>query len=184
MTGTAQLKKMLSPAQIEAGLEEIGQLAQRSQVSVVLVGGVAMQAYGSDRFTVDIDVAASGVIAELPPETPLSFGGYQSHTPSGVPVDVIVRNDPFARVFREAIRHPRRFSELPLGVVSPEYLVLMKMVARRRKDELDLEVLLGLGVVDRDKALKLATRILGAYAADDLRSHIQTADWNRERGQR
>ncbi len=65
-----------------------------------------------------------------------------------MPVEVILRNDAFARVYREALKHPLHFPDLPLGVVSPEFLTLMKMVARRTKDDSDLETLLGLGIVD------------------------------------
>lgn len=182
MTGTAMLKRMLSPAQIEVGLLEIADIAKRANVRVILIGGVALQAYGCDRFTVHLDVAAEGRLPELAEESPLSFGGYQSHTPSGVPVDVILRNDAFARVYREALKHPRHFPDLPLGVVSPEFLTLMKMVARRTKDDSDLETLLGLGIVDEPKAVRLATRLLGAYAADDLRALIDVAAWKRSRG--
>lgn len=173
---------MLSIEQIDAGVVEVATLSKLRGIPVLLVGGVAMQHYGSDRFTADLDFAASEEMPGLPREEPLSFGGYQSHTPSGVPVDWILRDDDYRVVFEEALHHPRRVPDLAVPIVSPEYLVAMKLVARRRKDELDLETLLGLGVVDTEKALRLVKRLLGAYAADDLKAHVELAAWNRSRG--
>lgn len=169
-------RKMLSIEQIDRGIEEVGMLAQQHGVTVLLIGGVAMQHYGSDRFTADLDFAASGVLPGLVPEHPLVFGGYQSHTPGGIPVDWILRSDDYAAVFTEALEHPQWVPGLAVPLVRPEYLVVMKMVARRRKDELDLETLLELGVVDTGKALEVTKRLLGAYAADDLRRHIELAE--------
>ena len=71
---------------------------------------------------------------------------------------------------------------MPAPVVSPEYLLAMKMVARRPKDLFDLAALLDLRVVDEAKALRIVRRLLGAYAAQDLRSHIEEANWRRQRG--
>jgi hypothetical protein len=96
-------------------------------------------------------------------------------------VDWIVRSDDYQELYEEALRNPRWIEGVPVPVVAPEYLLAMKMVARRRKDELDVETLLELGVVDTEKALKLVKRLLGAYAADDLRAHLQMAEWNRLR---
>ena len=153
MSDSSLKKKMLSTAEIEQGIDEVAVLAKAEGVSVILVGGVAMHHYGSDRFTADLDFASAGPLSSLPVESLLVFGGYQSHTPSGVPVDWIVRSDDYKNVFEEALAHPMHAEELAVPVVAPEYLVAMKMVARRRKDEVDLEMLLELGVVDEAKAL-------------------------------
>ena len=181
MSEAGYKKKMLSVEQVEKSLIEIQELSKQEQISCLLVGGVALQYYGSDRFTADVDFVAPEALPGLTPETPLSFGGYQSHTPSGVPVDWIVRSDDYQELYEEALRNPRWIEGVPVPVVAPEYLLAMKMVARRRKDELDVETLLELGVVDTEKALKLVKRLLGAYAADDLRAHLQMAEWNRLR---
>jgi len=181
MTGISEKKIMLSIEQIEHGLREVAGLTEQHGVRALLVGGVAMQHYGSDRFTADLDFAADGPLPGLPSERPLTFGGYQSHTPGGVPVDWIVRSDDYQTVFAEALKHPTAAEGIPMPVVAPEYLIIMKMVARRRKDEVDLETLLELGVVDTEKALAIARRLLGPYAADDLKRHIELAEWNRSR---
>ena len=175
--------RMLSVEQIDQAVTEIAAAAQREGVPLLLIGGVAMSHYGSDRFTADVDFASDRALKALPVERPLSFGGYQGHTSRGVPVEWVIRTDDYEAVFSEAIRHPRNLERVEAPVVSPEYLVAMKMVARRPKDLLDVAALLGFGVVDTEKALRITKRLLGAYAADDLRSHIEEAEWRR-RGRR
>jgi hypothetical protein len=68
-------KKMLSLEQVEKNLIEIQGLSTQEQISCLLVGGVALQYYGSDRFTADIDFVAPEALLGLTPETSLSFGG-------------------------------------------------------------------------------------------------------------
>jgi hypothetical protein len=87
MTSTSK-SRFLDPAEIERGLHE---LATITGGSVALAGGVALQLYGSDRFTRDIDIVGGTSIAALPPLGVLSFGGYRSETPSGVPTDVLMQ---------------------------------------------------------------------------------------------
>ncbi len=177
----AQRKKVLSIEEIDAALAEIAALAHQRQINLVLVGGVALQMYGGDRFTADVDFAASDPIPDLKPERELSFGGYQSHTASGVPVDWILRNDDFAEVYTEAILYPQRIEGVPVPVASPEYLVAMKLVAGRTRDELDIETLLGLGAVDVPKVRRIVKRLLGAFAEKSLVSLIEVAAWKRSR---
>ena len=179
--GYGQKKQMLSSAEIAAALTEMAALANGSGTKILLVGGVALYQYGSDRLTSDLDFAVSGPIDALPNESPLSFGGYQSHTPSGVAVDLIMRDDDYAEVFAEALEYPRKIEGVPVPVASPEYLVLMKMVARRKKDALDLDMLLESGNVDVAKARRLIKRLLGAFAVDDFDTTLQMAEWQRSK---
>jgi hypothetical protein len=57
----------------------------------------------------------------------------------------------------------------------------MKMVARRKKDEADLEALIDSGELDLHETPLLVRRLLGAYAADDLESYIQTSPLRRRK---
>lgn len=181
MTSTHR-KRFLDQSEIDAGIAEVADLAARERVAILLVGGCALHYYGSDRLTADIDFAAEREIPGLPGEKRLTFGGIQSHTPSGVPVDWIVRADDYAAVYEEALQHPRRLPDLPVPIVSPEYLVAMKMVARRKKDAADLETLVLSGTVDIDKARRIVKRLLGAYAAEDLDAVVAEAEWHQRRG--
>ncbi|MFZ4579146.1 MAG: DUF6036 family nucleotidyltransferase [Myxococcota bacterium] len=181
MTNYPPRKRFLDQREIDAGMAEIADIARAERLRVLLIGGCALQFYGSDRLTADIDVAAERLPDSLPAEEALTFGGVQTHTPGGVPVDWIVRADDYAKVFEEALEFPRRIEGLPLPVASPEYLVVMKMVARRKKDAADLEALLQSDLVDLDKARGMVKRLLGAYAADEFDAVLASAQWERSR---
>ena len=74
-------KRFLDPKQLESAAAEVGALAKQEGVRVALIGGFALQHYGSDRLTGDIDFAADSVLEGLPSGPPLSFGGVQTTSP-------------------------------------------------------------------------------------------------------
>lgn len=78
-------KKFLSPAELAQALQEVVDLAKKERVTVALVGGYAMQLYGSDRLTGDLDVTADKKIKALTEVGTLSFGGVKAVAPNGVP---------------------------------------------------------------------------------------------------
>jgi hypothetical protein len=155
---------------------EIVAAATDEDVPLLLIGGVALGHYGSDRVTTNVDFASLRPLRALPPAQPFGFGGYQSRSHGGVPVGWVIRSDDYEAVFTEAIDNPRTFAQVPAPMVRPEYLVAMKMGARRPKDRLDLAELLRLDVVDIDEALRITQRLLGAYAAADLRGRAAEAE--------
>ena len=125
----------------------------------------------------DLDIV---VQAPLPlgffEEGALGIGGVRTRTPSGVPLDWIHRTDDFAHVFDEALQYGRRLEGVPVPVAGPEYLVIMKMIAGRDKDDLDLIALLQCGEVDIAQARRMVKRLLGAYAAQDFDSRVAEAE--------
>src|SRR5262249_17927702 len=79
--------------------------------------------------------------------------------------DVIVRNDFFRGFYEAALRDA---VELEDGwrVVSPEWLAILKYLAGRSKDQLDLLWLLQEpGLVSRDRIAELLTAVRGVSAA-------------------
>ena len=170
-------KPLLSQTEIEAALREVASITRG--VRVMLVGGVALHQYGSDRLTSDINIVAEKAIPALPAERPLTFGGYASHTPKGVPVDIILRDDDYAEVFAEALLYARHDPALPLPIVSLEYAIVMKMIAHRPKDIADLDTIFRLGVVDLPKARNLVRRLLGAYSLHDFDAMVREAEWRK-----
>ena len=172
-------KRMLSPEQIDVALAEIATLAAEQGVEAALIGGVALALYGSDRFTSDVDFVAAEALDALPEEQPLSFGGYLSRTPSGVPVDWVIRNDAadFVALYKEALAKAAKMPDVPVRVVTPEYLAAMKLVAGRGKDD----VMITEGMVDIEAAQKIIERLLGAYAAKDFASRVAVAQWQKGR---
>jgi hypothetical protein len=160
---------------------EIAKITEEAKIDAVLVGGAALQCYGSDRLTTDIDFAAREPLPQSTRLKDLSFGGYQTLSPSGVPVDWIMRDDDYADLYDEAIRRAVRVDGVPLPVAAPEYLVAMKMVAHRIKDEADIETLILSGVLDLVETRKLIKRLLGAYAADSFDAYVLSATVSRKK---
>ncbi len=180
-SGKGGRRRMLDQADIELAILEVAALAAQHGVHVALAGGVALQHYGSDRFTADLDVLASAAVPGLPRQESLSFGGYSSTTPSGVAVDLIQRDDELKRVYAEALEFARRPAGMAMPVISPEYAFVMKMMAGRPKDNADLETLLDLGVLDLDKLRRLVKRLLGLFAAKELENLVRQWEWRRGR---
>lgn len=178
---TSKRVKFLNPDDIGEAIAEVAAIAARSKVDVALVGGVAMSVYGSDRLTKDVDVACRDEgLPELEQLKKLSFGGYSTKSSAGHPVDVIVREDAYRPLYVAAIEDARD-EGLPLRVVSPEYLVAMKMAAARGKDVLDLEELLRLGVLDLSKTRVIIRQHLGEYAARKWDSLVAEFEWKSSR---
>jgi hypothetical protein len=169
----------------EEGLEAIEiltEVAEANGVDFIIAGGLAVQLYGFTRATTDADVLASAV---LPIESfrQLSFGGesYKVQISNGktVIVDWIVRADEKKDVYEASISQPEQLSE-KLKIVSPEWLVIIKQLAGRGKDELDLLWLLRKeGLVDRKKVKELVRQVFGRFAfvlIEDLEANFLYAD--------
>jgi hypothetical protein len=135
-------------------MAEAAHLAEGLGGGVALVGGLAMQAYGSTRATRDVDVLAPDV--DLPRDIgrtkKLTIGGV-SYVRNGIPVDVIVRCDEEQALYEFARVTSRKIAGIPIPVVTPECLALMKYTARRDKDMLDLRFLLANDLVSVQKAV-------------------------------
>ena len=122
----------------DTGLEaarKIGEIAVVENVEWALVGGVAMYLYGSPRLTKDVDIIASNYVS-LEANAPLTFGGNNYIVEVGkykVAVDWIVRSDGYAKYYRAALDEAVVFPN-GMRLVSPEWLVILKMFAGRQKD--------------------------------------------------
>lgn len=134
-----------------AAARQIGDLAETENVDWALAGGIAMYLYGSARLTKDVDIIASAAIS-LKGDAPLTFGG-SNYTVEvdkyKVAVDWIVRNDGYAKYYQKALEEAVSF---PTGfqLISPEWLLILKMFAGRQKDYDDVVFLLREnGLVDR-----------------------------------
>lgn len=183
MGGTYRLSgvpkpRFLDPAEIE---KTIAYLINQD-FSFALVGGVAMQVYGSTRFTEDVDVVADedAGAPELRKIRPLGFGGtrYSYHD---IPVDIIVRNDGYRELYTDALK--TAWALEPTGlVVDPEHLTVMKFVADRDKDKLDFQWLATSGKVDLAKARNLVFRFLGGqFAVERFDTAVAEAEFKKTR---
>lgn len=127
-----------------AAAQKMGEIAALEQIEWALCGGLAMQLYGSDRLTKDVDVVASGILS-IEAAAPLTFGGSCYKVSVGnynVPVDWIVRDDGYQKYYRAALVEAIR---LPSGVkiITPEWLVVLKFFAGRQRNLDDIVFLLG-----------------------------------------
>lgn len=178
-------QKFLAPEVLDAVSRAMVDLVGRRGIKSAVGGGYAMQIYGSDRLTGDVDLISEGLPAPTDPlknVKPLTFGGRRYETKDGVEVDFIVRADQFQALYEEALLHAGMTDD-KLSIITPEYLAAMKLVAGRPKDEGDLLWLLKQeGLVDRDKTLDIVGRLVGGqFAKEAMQSFMDQADWEKER---
>jgi hypothetical protein len=124
-------------------VQQVGRLADQEEVQWAVAGGLAMHLYGSPRLTKDVDIIASEHLS-LTPQHRLTFGGSSYTLQVGkytVQVDWIVRNDGYQKYYWAALKDA---IELPNGLrlVTPEWLVILKLNAGRQKDFDDIVFLL------------------------------------------
>ena len=124
-------------------VKKYASLAKKNNIDFALVGGIAMHFYGSPRLTKDVDVIASGVLP-IDSERRLGFGGVRYQVDIGkiqVPLDWIVRNDQARRFYEKALEEAY---DLPNGllIITPEWLVILKYIAGRFRDQQDAVFLL------------------------------------------
>lgn len=172
--------KFLDPARVNAALAEVATVTRKDGVRVALLGGVALQLYGSDRFTTDLDVVASGYPdpnGPLPTKGVLTFGGVQSEASNGVPVDLIIRDDERAELYDAALENAKPVAGVPIPVVTLPYLGAMKLASGRAKDIQDLEFILRSNPKIYNQIKKLVRKYLGEFEVEELESIKNTIDW-------
>lgn len=182
MTGQLRKAGWLTVEQIALAVDEIVKLSKQQDARVALAGGGAMQIYGSDRFTKDVDFVADRVLAGIEYVRDLSFGGIQALTSASTPVDLIIRDDDYRSMYEEALEFAVKFPDVPIRVISAEHLAAMKMAAGRDKDMEDLRFLLTACLDFNFAAARaIVMRNLGVYAAHDLDSYLAEFQWKNER---
>jgi len=175
-------RKMLSSEQVSEVARLVTAVAEVERTNLALAGGAAMHFYGSDRLTADVDFVARRPLKGLgEPLGSLAIGGGQ-YVVDGVEVDLIVRDDAYVKLYREALARSVDSGE-GYEVISPEYLLAMKMVARGGKHEGDALFLLTNLYVDLDGVRDIVRRLVGGqFAVDELESLIAEAEWQKSRG--
>ena len=164
--------KYVSPELLDEAIDEVVRVARAEKVRVALLGGCAMQFYGSDRLTGDLDFVAEDLLDALPRGRALSFGGRQTKASNGVEVDLIIREDQWQKLYEGALKTAQRMEGTPALVVRPEYMLAIKIAAGRDKDLFDTDYLLKSGEIDPTAALKVADKFLGDDDAQDVESML------------
>ncbi len=149
-------------------IDVVRKMAVENDVEWAVCGGIAMAIYGSPRLTKDVDIIAS---KRLPLEKERIIG----HLKQGgehfivktetreVPIDWILRNDDFKVFYQAALKDAVMIDNIP--ILTPEWLVVLKFIAGRFKDQEDAVYLLReKGLVDRAKIRELIIKVFGENA--------------------
>jgi hypothetical protein len=146
-------------------IKTVAEIADVNGVSWALVGGLAMAVYGSDRNTKDVDIIADKLLP-LKNKGLLRQGGerYLIKTQKKeVAVDWIIRNDEFKKLFQVALNEAVKINDVP--ILTPEWLVILKFIAGRFKDQEDAVYLLSRKeLVNRSLIKSHIVRVVGATA--------------------
>ena len=179
-------EKAISPeAALEAAMRVIT-MAEEEGKRAAVAGGLAMQIFGFTRATKDVDIVASEEL-ELDPERRLEFGGHVYLVRVGdkdIEVDWIVRSDDKRTVYEAALLDAE-MTEYGFPIITPEWMIILKYLAGRGKDHMDLMWLLQEpGLVNREKVIALVESLMGPMAfwpKQDLESVFMEADFMKER---
>ena len=146
-------------------IKTVAKIADANGVNWALAGGLAMAIYGSDRNTKDIDIIADKLLP-LENKGLLRQGGERYHIKTHkkeVAVDWILRNDEFKELFQIALSEAVKINDVP--ILSAEWLVILKFIAGRFKDQEDAVYLLSRkGLVNRNQIKSHIVRVVGATA--------------------
>jgi hypothetical protein len=146
-------------------IQTVAEIAEENDARWALAGGLAMAVYGSDRTTKDIDIIAD----KLLPLEKVGFlrqGGerYLIKTDKrAVAVDWIIHKDEFKKLFQKALKDAVEINGVP--ILTPEWLVILKFIAGRFKDQEDAVFLLSRkGLVNRNLIRQHIVKNVGATA--------------------
>lgn len=146
-------------------INKVAEISKTNDVSWALVGGLAMAIYGSDRTTKDIDIIADKLLP-LENQGKLRQGGERyliKTSKKEVAVDWIIRNDEFKKLFQVALNESVKINDVP--ILTPEWLVILKFIAGRFKDQEDAVFLLSRkGLVNRKLIKEKIVQHVGATA--------------------
>ncbi len=123
-------------------IKTVAEIAEANDTDWALVGGLAMAIYGSDRTTKDIDIIADKLLP-LESQGLLKQGGERyiiKIEKKIVTVDWIIRRDEFKSLFSAALKEAVKINDVP--ILTPEWLVILKFIAGRFKDQEDAVFLL------------------------------------------
>jgi hypothetical protein len=152
----------------------VAEIAKANDIDWALVGGLAVAIYGSDRTTKDIEIIA-GKILPLEKQGLLKQGGERyiiKTEKKEVAVDWIIRKDEFQKLFAQALKEAVKINEAP--ILTPEWLVILKFIAGRHKDQENAVFLLSRkGLVNCNLIKEKIVKYVGATACGFARHGYQ-----------
>lgn len=153
-----------------AGLEvaaKVVKMGRANKIECALCGGLAMHTYGFTRATANVDFLAS-IRLPLPATRELEMGGVAYTVQAGeekeIEVDWIIRADDKKEVYEAALAGATT-TEDGLPIITPEWMVILKYLAGRGKDQIDLMWLLREErMIDRELVKQHISSLFGRYA--------------------
>ncbi|MBA2336042.1 MAG: hypothetical protein H0V90_14045 [Blastocatellia bacterium] len=137
--------------------------AKKHNIEFALVGGIAMHFYGGPRLTKDVDIIASEVLP-IEAERRFGFGGERYRFQLGgckFPMTGLCGCDEARGFYEKALEEAYPLSN-GLPIVTAEWLIILKYIAGRFKDQQDAVFLLKQkGLVNRKLIRKKITDTLG-----------------------
>lgn len=171
-TASAEILTFIPPKVLHA-LRAASENLTRLGIKHVICGGVAVSAYGHVRATRDVDFLVGDEAFVHSAGGLVSFAPGVTWAIDGIPTDVIPlstdKENENMRFLQADLDDPYDLDGMPL--ISPEALVTMKLVARRRKDLDDVNALLENGAVSYEDV----TAFLKRNGRDDLLVHLDRA---------
>ena len=147
-----------SAAGLEQALSELRQHLDAAKVAHMLIGGLALAAWGLPRATLDVDITVwappedtarviNGLLAAFLSRSSNPHGFVERtrvlplSTPAGIPVDILFGGFPFEReMVHRAVT--RTIGSVGFRVATVEDLLLTKLISSRPKDAADVEAIL------------------------------------------
>ncbi len=172
---------LLDSESAKEAIVAVSEVAAANDVDWALVGGIAVALYGGERNTKDVDIIANKLLP-IKSEGKLRQGGERYSIKAAkrdVFVDWILRNDSFKELFQIALSEAVKINGVP--VLTPEWLVILKFIAGRFKDQEDAVFLLSRpGLVDRkiikEKIIKYVSREAWGLARHGYERWYEMAD--------
>lgn len=173
----SKAKRTLTSGELQKASRAVKKVATAEGVNTIIAGGYAMQLYGSTRLTSDVDFVLERELP-FPAKKPLSIGGIKTEIDT-IPVDLIVRNDEYRDLYDHSLETAVRMKGIVLPVVRAEELAVMKIVANRPKDMLDLAYLITSRTLDLDRTKKLIREYLGRFSVRVFENYVLEAMWRK-----
>lgn len=178
MTSSRKSKRNFERIELAEAAQDTVRHARKNGVKIALLGGYALQLYGSPRFTSDLDfVVSEPTSLEHEVVEELTFGGVAIQAFNDVPVDLICRSDDYAALYQAALDTAHGRPVIGFDVVTKPFLAAMKMASGRAKDHADLEWLIVDGDLDIPEARIVIKTFLGAYAAREFDELVMVSKW-------
>jgi hypothetical protein len=166
--GLVRPVKFISPDQVESFIHLVRESAKAVDAEWALIGGLAMQWYGSPRLTRNCDVISSKHLSfeTLEKVKIIPSGGIIWKNSDGFELSVRVRNDEYKSLFDGALKEA--IQEDGMRIVQPEWLAAMKFACIDEKHTLDLHWILrreSKGLVDVKRVEQIVYDYLGGLFA-------------------